>query len=720
MKKILIVCYLLGISLVASSQIRDSLSKDSLKKFLLKEITITNNAPQITVKTDRVILNVETMANAAGLNVLELLRQAPGITVDGQDNVKMSGKNGIQVLLDGRLQTLSNQQIISLLKGTNAANIKSIEIIANPSAKYDAAGNAGIINIIFKKSDRNGISGNITAGYQQMQNYRQNSAFNLNLKQGRFSLYSNANFDNSLQNTKVQSIRFLATNSFEQIGIEKQGYSNPGIRIGSNYTINEHHKFGGLFSYQNIWDDFPSIATTVVNEIAKPDLLTTNTLANLTENSYAYNLNYQYTSKNRTTLTIDADEFKYKAILGNQVNNSFKHNTATTDFINQTNTKIGLTAIKADLTTNLNKTNIEMGLKFSSSQTDNTLNAAQYTNNVPSIFQFNNFDYQEHNYAAYTNMNRTFGKWSLQIGLRAEMTKMKGLSINESQQQSNLPDTAYINLFPTTFISYQFNDSQSIGFSYTRRINRPSFQDQNPYSYRTDFYYANQGNPLLLPQFTQTLEAVYTFKRQTQIKLNFNQTRDLIETISTQKGDQTLTLPVNAGKRSFVNISISSPVQFARCWSIYFTAEPYYQFYSADLSKYNGLTKINNGGFGFNGYFSNSFTFTKTLKGSLSSWFNYASRSSIYATKPIYSIDVAVKKQYLDAKLTITLAFRDILNTQRWEQTMILGNVNQTSIRKWESSGAYVAISYNFGNRKIKASSEKEKTDEQQRIKSRN
>ena len=720
MKKILILLYFVGTSLIAKTQAKDSVNRDSLKNILLKEVTVTNNTPSVTVKLDKVVLNVETMANAAGLNALELLRQAPGVIVDGQDNVKMSGKNGIQILLDGRLQTLSSQQIISLLKGTNAANVKSIEIIANPSAKYDSAGTAGIINIVFKKSNQKGVSGNITAGYQQMQNYRQNSAFNLNLKQGKFNAYANANFDNSLQNTKVQSKRSFSTKSFEQVGIEKQGYSNPGIRSGITYEINERHRLGALFNYQNIWDDFPSIATTAVNDASNPDLLNTNTIANLTENRFAYNLNYQFTSKNKTTLTIDADQLTYTSTLGNQVNNSFKNTPIITDFKNDTETKINLTAIKADIISHFGKTNIETGVKFSSSQTNNLLQAYQYNNSALSIFQFNDFNYHENNYATYINLNRALGKWSFQTGLRAEFTKMKGISTNELQRATNLPDTTYLNLFPSIFISYQFDEKQSLGFSYNKRINRPSFQDQNPYLYRTDFYYANQGNPLLLPQFTKTFEINYTFNQQTQVKLNFNQTRDLIEIISTQKGDQILTLPINAGKRSFINLSISSPAKFNKSWNIYYTAEPYYQFYKADLSKYSGLTKIDNGGFGFNGYLSNNFTFSKTLKGSLSSWFNYASRSSIYATKPIYSIDVALKKQLLADKLNMTLAFRDILNTQRWKQKMILGDINQTNSRKWESSGAYVALSYNFGNGKIKASNEREKTEQQQRIKQRN
>lgn len=167
MKKLLLSAFLLPCLFISAYGQQKT---DTTKTTLLQQVIVSATAAPITVKTDKIILNVDKNANAAGLNALELLRQAPGVSVDGQDNVKMSGKTGIQVLIDGRLQSLTSQQIISLLKGTNAANIKSIEIIANPSAKYDAAGNAGIINIILKKSEQNGLSGSATAGYQQMKN----------------------------------------------------------------------------------------------------------------------------------------------------------------------------------------------------------------------------------------------------------------------------------------------------------------------------------------------------------------------------------------------------------------------------------------------------------------------------------------------------------------------------------------------------------------------
>lgn len=712
MKKLSILLTLFIVSLTIKAQV-----KDTLKTTTLNQVVISSSKPQITLKTDKLVMNIEQMTNAVGLNALELLRQAPGVTVDGQDNVKISGKTGIQVLIDGRMQTLTNEQLVSLLKSTNAANIKSLEIITNPSAKYDAAGNAGIINIILKKSDQKGTSGSATVGYQQMKNYRQNSALNLNYRDGKLLTYLNANFDNSLQNTTVASSRIIPNNTFSQNGIEKQGYSNPGVRTGAEYSINEQHKIGALVNFQRIWDDFPSTATTLINNTN--DILSTNTTANLTENRLAFNVNYQYTSKNKTTLTVDADQLNYTSNLNNSVVNVFRNSAEATNFSNATNTQIGLSSIKADLNFNFKNINVETGAKFSASKTDNILNAVQNNNKGASLNQFNDFNYNENTYASYLNLSKSIGKWSFQTGLRAEITAMSGASVAALMQKS-LPDTTYLNLFPSTFLRYAFNQKQSIGFAYNRRITRPSFQDQNPYQYRTDFYYTNEGNPSLLPQFTQSLTLDYTFNGQTQIKLNYNNTTDLIETISTQSNDQTLTLPVNAGTRSFINISISSPAKLTKFWNIYYTAEPYYQFYKADLSKYSGLTQINNGGFGFNAFISNNFNLSKTLKASLSSWFNYASRSSIYATKPISSVDLSLRKQLLENKLSLSFAYRDIFNTQRWQQNILLGNVNQTSLRKWESSGAYVSVNYNFGNGKIKSAKEKNKTDEQLRIKQRN
>lgn len=719
MKNILILLYLIGVSLTAKTQVKDSVNKDSLKNILLKQVIVTNNRPPITVKLDMVVLNIEKMLDAVGLNALEVLRQAPGVTVDGQDNVKISGKNGIQVLVDGRLQTLSNQQITSFLKSTSVSNIKSIEIIVNPSAKYEAAGDAGIINIVLKKSDQQGTSGSATLGYQQMKNYRQNSAINLNYRNGKLLTYLNANFDNSLQNTTIASNRIIPNTTFAQTGIEKQGYSNPGIRTGADLIIKEHHKIGAFFNFQRIWDDFPSKATTLINNNNTKNVLSTNTTANLTETRLAINLNYQYTNKNKTTLSIDADHLNYVSNLNNKVVNSFKNSATATNFSNATNTQIGLSSIKADLNFNFKNISVETGAKFSTSKTDNILTVAQNNNQGDFINQFNDFNYTENTYSSYLSLSKSFGKWSFRTGLRVEITAMNGASVAELDQK-RLPDTTYLNLFPSTFLRYQLNEKQAIGFAFNRRITRPSFQDQNPYQYRIDFYYANEGNPSLLPQFTQSLTLDYTFNGQTQIKLNYNKTTDLIETISTQLNDQTLTIPVNAGIRSFINVSISSPAKLTKFWNIYFTAEPYYQFYTADLSKYSGLAQINNGGFGFNAFISNNFNLGKNLKASLSSWFNYASRSSIYTTKPISSVDLSLRKQLLENKLSLSFAYRDIFNTQRWQQNILLGNIDQTSLRKWESSGAYFAINYNFGNGKIKSAKERDKTDEQLRIKKRN
>ncbi len=724
MKNLVLLFTLTWLSGIVVAQKTDSLliKKDTMKSQQLNEVVVKAAMPVIQVKTDKVLLNVDAMANTAGLNGLDLLRQAPGVSVDGQENIKMSGKNGVQILLDGRLQTLNSQQITSLLKGLDAANIKTIEIIANPSAKYDAAGNAGIINIVFKKSNLNGTNGSLSLGYQQMDHYRQNAAFNMNSKSNKFNMFANGNYANSLQYTKISSERFAANQLFSQSGIERQGYQNPGIRTGVDLQMNSKHKMGVVLSYNRLWDDFPSDASTIITSDNQNNLLNTATIANLTENKFATNLNYQFADTNGRTLSFDADWLNYQSNLNNNVLNLLVNSNSKSSFINDTRTNINLIAFKTDAGLKIGKkANFETGLKFSASETANILQAQQSQEGSNTVSQFNDFDYQESIYAGYANFSTSYNKWSFQLGLRTEFTKMKGLSFDQNQNETALPDTSYINLFPTLYLRYQLNDNHAFGFSYNKRVDRPSFQDQNPYIYRVDYFVANQGNPLLLPQFTQSLEINYTYKSQTQFKLSYSQSKDLIEFISTQTADQLIGLPVNAGIRSFLNVGVSSPFTINKIWSGYLSAEPYYQFYKADLSNYNGLAKVSNGGLGFNSYVSNNFELGKNWQASQSLWFNYASRSSIYKTKAIYSVDLSVKKKIMKDKATLSFACRDLLNTQRWAQSSNVGEVNQSSVRKWESRGIYVGFNYRFGNQKLKISQPDNKSvAEQSRIKTRN
>ena len=721
MKLLSILILLLIINFVALAQTENATVDrkiDTTKTYKLNDVQIKSTVPIVQIKTGKILLNVESMVAAAGLNALEILRQVPGVTVDGQDNVKISGKASIQVMLDGRMQMLNAQQLATLLKGTSAATLKTIEVISNPSAKYDAAGNAGIINLVFKKSDANGLSGNLLAGYQQMQHYKQNDAATLNLKTKAVSAFFNANLDNSLQFTEVTSDRILADKVLNQSGTERQGYSNTMLRSGMEVELNKKSKLGTILSYQRTWDDFPSTAKTIVSG-SDADVLSTTALANMTENRFGANLNYQFTGKKDEKLVLEADWLHYTAILGNHVDNVFAVTKRSSKSQNNTDNKIDLISIKADYTQKLGKANLESGVKFSSSETANLLQGVQTATDNSQIFQKNDFNYAEKIMAAYLSLERTFGKINVQAGLRGEYTNMNGLSIDELGNRTAKPDTSYLNLFPTFFFRYQINENNSIGLAYNRRLGRPSFQDQNPYLYRTDFYYASRGNPLLLPQFTQSVELDYTFNGQRQLKLSYSTTADLIDVIRIQQGDQTLELPVNAGRRSFLNLSLSTPFKLFRAWSGYFSAEPYYQFYKADLSRYPGLTTIDQGGVGFNSYLSNTVELGKGWKAGLSAWFNYASRSSIYETKPIYSVDFTLKKPLFKERINCSLAMRDIFNTQKWTQNAVIGNVSQRNSRKWESRGLYVGLNYNFGNKKVKALSGKEKTEAQGRIKSR-
>ena len=704
------------IGLIVKNELGTAQTEDMLlipsNASLLKEVIVTVKKPFIEQQLDKTVVNVQADINAIGSSAFEILQKAPGISITGDDVINMSGKAGVNVLIDGRPTQMSSKELSNYLRGLPGATIEKIELITNPSSRFDAQGNAGIINIRLKKNKVKGTNGNATVGYTQSTHYRSNAAFNINHRQGKINAFFNVSGDNNLQHTNGFINRNVQvgniTKAFNNTTVDIDKNTSSAIRAGIDIYKNKKNTFGFLFNKSANTTPFNTPGNTLIssNGIIDSSLQTIND--NLYTNKRTnINLNYKFEDTAGNELNIDADYTKFS-------NTNFTR--LGTNFIDQNNTKYKYTLLHLDVATNINiygikadyihqfkkiDAKLEAGIKMSSVGTTNNLFATTLvgTTMQPDTARSNVFNYNENIYAAYFNVTQQLKKVEYQLGLRIENTWVKGTSINLKNQQINNPDTNYLNFFPSLFISYKPNEKNSVAFSVSKRINRPDYQTLNPFETIFDVYTSEKGNPFLKPQYTNNVELKYTYRYAVSIAVGYNHTKNYSQTISQQKGELTVATTDNIGTLNNAYLSISSPLQINTWWNGYINITGFLNHYKGILPDGKLDTKVA----GMNYYVQNNFKLGKGWNVQLSSWLNAGTTEAIFKTKWLGSVDVGIKKMLMKEKASIRLTMLDIFNTQRWQQTVLFANQNFIYSRKWESRGVRIQFSYSFGKTTFKA-----------------
>jgi outer membrane receptor protein involved in Fe transport len=702
---------------------RDTTAFNQTKK--LTDITVTSKKPFIEQQIDKTVVNVQADINAIGSSAFEILQKAPGISITGDDNINMSGKAGVNVLIDGRPTQMSSKELANFLRSLPGNTIDKIELITNPSSRFDAQGNAGIINIRLKKNKIKGTNGNVAAGYTYRAHYASNGSFNINHRSGKINAFVNANGDNNLQHTDGEINRNVWVNSayknFKNNTIDKDRNARYSIRTGIDFYANKKNTFGFLFNTNSSWNPFNTPGNTLIgnNNIVDSSLTTTND--NLYKNRrYNTNLNYKFEDTLGNELNIDADYTYFKNTNLTNLTTSYldknynRYNFSANDL--DVATGINIYAIKADYSKQIKTMHakLEAGVKMSKVTTENNLFATSLSATImkPDTGRSNIFTYVENIYAAYVNFGQQVKKFEYQIGLRAENTVVNGTSVDLRNQQINNPDTNYINIFPTAFLSYKPNEKNMFALSYSKRINRPDYQALNPFETIYDIYTSEKGNPYLRPQYTNNVEVKYTYKYAVSIALGYNHTKDYSQTISRQVGQQTSATNDNIGTLDNGYLNISSPLPINKWWEGYINITGFINHYKGMLP--DGA--LNDKVLGMNYYIQQNFKLDKTWSMQLSSWYNAPTTEAIFKTKSLGSLDFGIKKTILQSKASIRLTFMDMLNTQRWKQTVQFANQDFTYSRKWESRGIRLQLSWSFGKGNYKAR-ERETNQDAERIK---
>jgi len=685
-------------------------------------VVITSRKSMVEVKPGKVVFNVEGSINATGSNALELLQKSPGVMVDNNDNINMKGRSGVKVYIDGKMTQFDSKALADYLKSINSSDVEAIELISNPGAKFDASGNAGVINIRLKKNKKFGTNGSIEAGYMQGITPKGNGVVSLNYRDRKVNVYSNLSGATGFWENKLNIYRPQGGSIYDQKTTLTQERKNLNLKAGADYFINGRNTIGLMFTGGLAGGSFNTDGTTDIYDQAsgafQKKLVSSNRVP-ITRNNGNINLNYRYANDSTgTTISFDADYGKFHSTGSSyQPNNYFDANNNLLYTIingNETPTDIDIYTAKIDFEHKLGKGTLGYGAKTALVKTQNTFDFFKYTDNTPvkDLSQSNSFAYSENVNAAYLNYSLTLGsQWSLQAGLRMEQTNSKGelTRADGTIQADNTVKRNYLDFFPNAVIGYNINESHALGLSYTRRIDRPSYQDLNPFENKIDQMTYEKGNAFLRPQYANNVELSYTYKSMVNFTLGYSHAKDYATEITdTINGNATFIQEQNIAGQDMYSFSVGSPIPLAKWWNGYVNFWFNYQTVKGTFNN----TSIDLKGSTYGVYMQNTFSLGKGFSAEVGGWFSGKGIEGTWEYKPMGSLDLGVQKRFLDDRASVKLSVSDVLYTNRFRGYNRYGGVNLDVNQRNENRMLRLNFSYRFGSSEIKGARQRKTASE--------
>jgi iron complex outermembrane receptor protein len=676
----------------------------------LKAVTVSVRKPLVEQKIDRMVVNVDAFISNTGTNALEALEKSPGVQVDKDGNISLKGKQNVIVLIDGRPAYLSGPDLANMLKGMQSSQLETIEIMTNPPAKYDASGNAGIINIKTKKNKVKGFNGNVSAGVGQGVYFKTNESASFNYRDGKVNIFSNYSFsrNNNFQNLDILR-RYTnddkTTNAiFEQTAFMKRRNMSNNLKIGMDYYVNSKTTLGIVVS------GFYNPESSVNNNtsyLKDPELAIDSivhagsTMKEVWKNgSVNLNMRHQYDSTGRE-LTADVDYIRYDA--SNDQN--FINTTYEPNWIKKYDEQlsgvlpvsINIYSAKMDYTHPLkNNSKIEMGWKSSYVETENKANYYLLNGDVweTDYGKTNFFNYTENINAGYVNINKQLTKkWGVQAGLRFENTNYKGHQYGNPEKGDSSFSRTYNSWFPTVYISYSADKNNQFSTSFGRRIDRPNYKNLNPFMFFLDKYTYMAGNPWLQPQYSYNFEVSHIYKGILTTTLNYSITSNLFSETFDQKGYATIVQQGNLGRRENAGIAVNAQIHVAK-WltSMLYTNYNYMKFsgklYGDDINVEAGVLQLS---------LNNQLNFKNGWGAELSGWYRSKGPEAQIILDPFGQVAAGVSKQVLKGKGTVKVNVRDIFYTQKPQGQINFKNTEAHFVNTRDSRVANVTFMYRFG-----------------------
>lgn len=677
-------------------------------------VTVTAQRPFIESKIDKTVVNVEASPTSAGATALEVLEKSPGVMVSNDGIISLRGKAGVIVMMDGKPTYLSPTDLANLLKNMPASALDQIEIMTNPSAKYDASGNSGIINIKTKKGRAGGFNGSImtgfTAGLYKAGNTfyvtpKSQNSINFNYRKNKINFFGNYNPNIFRGRSQLEIHRIKLDQDKKITGYNDVftnfnfGNNNHTLKLGLDYFIDKKNTIG-FVATGFVFSGHPTPVTVTTTNDENHNLLSkmvseTNNRIRFKNLSTNVNYRHQFDSTGRE-LTADFDFIAY---------DNTSRMTLTTDFYDGNNqsfgnqlslrgflpAKITIYSFKSDYTHPFKDGGrLEAGVKSSVVSNDNLVSyvrwdGAKWVDDARS----NHFIYDENINAAYVNVNKQIKKWSLQGGLRLENTNAKGYQVtNDSTFRRS-----FTNLFPSAFISYEVDKSNKFTISYSRRITRPNYQDLNPFIYFLDSLSYRKGNPFLLPQFTHNIELSHSFKNRLITTLNYNTTNNVISQLIKPDGDILFLTSDNVARFRNIGIAITAPVPVTKWWDSNIFVNVYNNHYEGIYE--NKPLDLSYTSFMIN--WTQTFTIKQGFTAEVSGFYRAKGVDQLSINDPMYLLNFGAQKQVLKGKGTLRLNLRDPFWMQRYSGKTQYDVVDSRVKNKWDNRQVTATFTYRFG-----------------------
>ncbi len=698
---------------------------------VLNDVTVTSKKPLVQFAPDKTIINPDASISSAGATVMDVLEKSPGVTINRDGTITMKGKAQVMVLIDGKQTQLSGAELQAYLSGINASQVDVIELIDNPGAKYDAAGNAGIINIKTKKNKQKGFNGSLSVSFGQGFYPKSVNSINLNYCNGKFNFFANYGNRFGYEKMNMYALRkYLNKNRedsllLDQPNFTKTNFRSHSIKTGVDFFASSKTTLGFVFTSNLNKRDVESYST--INWMSPSGVIDSTIITNgtrsadFTRNGINFNAKHDFSKTSELSADVDVIKFDIK---GDQYFQTELQapSSPVEKTMGNIPSQLKIFTAKVDYSKKFSGALLEAGIKTAHTNTDNF---AQYsffdgTNWQDDLSRSNHFLYNETITALYSSVDVEKNKWHWQAGLRFENTNYKANQLGNAVVKDSSFKNNYGSLFPSGFVSYAANTNNSFTFRFGRRIDRPQFQNLNPFLVTINKYTFEGGNPYILPQYTWNVELSHTYKQLLTTAVSYSYLNNYFSQIfiidsNSSNVNKNIIIYTRGNVGSFKSIGASATLQLplTKWWSL--TAMAIYNHKTISGVVWRPIKSTVDQ---LNISLNNQFQFKKGWAAEFSGY--YQSNNQIDLQEkltPQGEMGFGISKQVFKNKGTIRFAIRDLFYTQNYSGYSIFENADEPFKVKWDSRVARLTFTWRFGQTmKAVNRSQGSATEETQRV----